>query len=151
MLAVVLGLSLIGLATDQDALIWPAGAAVSISSFVAPALILRHVLRRHRITTDVIFGALTVYVFLGINFAVLYDIIAGLDAQAFSAAEGAPTSLFYFSYMTLTTVGYGDITPVSDLARALTVVEALAGQILLIVFVARLVGMQIAQRRPEDL
>jgi voltage-gated potassium channel Kch len=48
--------------------------------------------------------------------------------------------------MTLTTVGYGDITPISDGARALTVVESITGQILLVVIVARLISIQIAQQ-----
>jgi len=55
--------------------------------------------------------------------------------------------VFYLSFMTLTTVGYGDITPAGGWAQALTVVEALMGQILLVVIVARLVGMQISQNR----
>ncbi len=52
--------------------------------------------------------------------------------------------------MTLTTVGYGDITPVSSAARALTVVEAITGQILLVVIVARLIGIQIAQQHERS-
>ncbi len=85
------------------------------------------------------------YVFLGIDFAILYDIIQRVDSGAFVAAATELPSVFYFSFTTLTTVGYGDITPVSGWAQALTVVEALTGQILLVVIVARLVGMQIAQ------
>ena len=74
-----------------------------------------------------------------------------------SSRPGAEvTSVFYFSFTTLTTVGYGDITPVSDWAQALTVVEALTGQILLVAIVARFVGMQIRQSsrpasRPKEM
>lgn len=147
-MAPLAALAVVGLALDQDALTEPAGIMVTGYAFVAPMLILRHVLQRQEITTDVIFGALAVYVFLGIDFAVLYDIIQRVDSSAFATAGTDVASVFYFSFMTLTTVGYGDITPVSDWARALTVVEALMGQILLVVIVARLIGIQIAQSRP---
>lgn len=144
--ATVLAIALVGLVVEVDAMIAPAGLAVTAYSFVAPVLIMRHIVGKTSITMDVIFGAVSVYVFLGIDFAVLYEIIARVDSAAFAATSGEVPSLFYFSFTTLTTVGYGDVTPVSDLARALTVVEALTGQILLVVIVARLVGMQIAQR-----
>ncbi len=150
-MALMLVLAVLGLALDLEALTEPAGIGVSGFAFVAPVLILRHVLRRDEITLDVIFGALAVYVFLGIDFAILYDVMQRVDASAFAAAGVELPSMFYFSFTTLTTVGYGDITPVSDWAQALTVVEALTGQILLVVIVARLVGMQIAQnRRPAS-
>ncbi len=150
-MALMLVLAVLGLALDQEALTEPAGIGVSGFAFVAPVLILRHVLRRDEITLDVIFGALAVYVFLGIDFAILYDIVLRVDKGAFVSSGVDVTSMFYFSFTTLTTVGYRDITPVSDWAQALTVVEALTGQILLVVIVARLVGMQIAQnRRPAS-
>ena len=54
-------------------------------------------------------------------------------------------ALLYFSFTTLTTVGFGDITPVSAFARMFSVTEAIAGQVILVVLVARLVGMHVAQ------
>jgi len=148
-MALLAVLAVVGLIVDQDGLTEPAGIMVAGYAFVAPLLILRHVLQQREITMDVIFGALAVYVFVGIDFALLYDIIQRVDSSAF-ATTGAD-SMFYLSFMTLTTVGYGDITPVTGWAQALTVVEALTGQILLVVIVARLVGMQIAQNlRPPS-
>ena len=55
--------------------------------------------------------------------------------------------LFYFSYVTLTTLGYGDIGPVSPAARALAITEAIVGQLYLVVLVAGLVGMHLSPRR----
>lgn len=146
-MAVILIAAITGLAVNQDALTEPAGLFVSGFALVAPVLILRHVMRRDEATIDVIFGALSVYVFLGIDFGILYDVLLRIDAGAFVTASGDVASMFYFSFTTLTTVGFGDVTPVSDWAQALTVVEALTGQIVLVVFVARLVGMQISQSR----
>lgn len=140
--AILLSLAITGLAIDQDGLAEPAGIAAGLYAFVAPVLILRHTMQRRTVTMDVIFGALAVYVFVGIDFAIIFDTIQRVDPAAFA---GEPVSPFYFSFVTLTTVGFGDITPVSDLARTLTVIEALVGQILLVVIVARLVGLQIAQ------
>jgi hypothetical protein len=81
-----------------------------------------------------------------------------LDRSAFSMLDGqiADThpaalkiersiALLYFSFTTLTTVGFGDITPVSGFARMFSVTEAIAGQVILVVLVARLVGMHVAQ------
>jgi len=145
LMALLAGLAVVGLITNQNYLAEPAEIAVTGYAFVAPVLILREVLKRHEVTMDVIFGALAVYVFVGIDFAILYDIIQRVDPSAFVST--GPDSVFYLSFMTLTTVGYGDITPAGGWAQALTVVEALMGQILLVVIVARLVGMQISQNR----
>jgi voltage-gated potassium channel Kch len=57
-------------------------------------------------------------------------------------AAGEPSSLYYFSFVTLTTVGFGDVVPAAGTARTLVVVEALIGQIVLVTLVARLVSMQ---------
>jgi hypothetical protein len=148
LMTVLAGVAAIGLVTNRDYLTEPAAIAVTAFAFVAPVLILREVIRRHEVTMDVIFGALAVYVFVGIDFAILYDIIQRVDPSAFVST--GPDSVFYLSFMTLTTVGYGDITPAGGWAQALTVVEALTGQILLVVIVARLVGMQISQSHRSD-
>ena len=75
------------------------------------------------------------------------------DARFSTPAQVVDTgesSLFYYSYVTLTSLGLGDISPVTEAARALTVVEALMGQIYLVVLVARLVAMHIARRQAES-
>ncbi|MCP4963928.1 MAG: two pore domain potassium channel family protein [bacterium] len=149
-MAALLALALTGLVSERDLLVAPAWIAVSIYAFAAPVLIMYRVLRQKQITIDLIFGALCVYLFIGIDFAIMYTVIFELDAASFAFAHAGVDSLYYFSYMTLTTVGYGDITPVSSAARALTVVEAITGQILLVVIVARLIGIQIAQQHERS-
>ena len=64
-----------------------------------------------------------------------------MDPAALSGLEGPPHELFYFSFVTLTTLGFGDIAPASQAARALVVVEALVGQLYLVITLARLVTL----------
>ena len=116
-------------------------------------LILRHVFRCQRVTLDLVFGALTAYLLIGLLFALLYTVIARADPTLFVPVQDLDerNGLFYFSFVTLTTIGYGDITPAADWVRSIAVLEGLTGQIFLVVLVARLVGMEIAQRANESL
>lgn len=116
---------------------------------------LRYVYRSHRLTMDGIFATVVVYVLIALMFARAYLLLIGLDRGSFAlpvpAADRAPhlleTDLLYFSLVTLATVGYGDILPVSDTARMLAMIEAIVGQFYIAVVVAVFVGMYAAQRR----
>ena len=86
---------------------------------------------------------------MAIMWAMLYGLVNIFVPQSFSGLEPGPLKedmhdLMYFSIVTLTTLGYGDITPLSDVAKALASVQALVGQIYLTVLIARLVGLHIA-------
>ncbi|MEM6819609.1 MAG: potassium channel family protein [Pseudomonadota bacterium] len=109
--------------------------------------ILRDVFLAERVSLHTIIGAICAYVMLGIIWGMIYSIINVLDANAFLAAtDGHPVGQFmYFSVATLTTVGYGDIVPTSPLARGMSSVEAIVGQVFMTVLVARLVGLHLAQ------
>ncbi len=98
------------------------------------------------------------YLMLGVGWANLYILAHAINADSFNfsdsliAAEGSaeiqdsfPAFALYYSFITLTTVGFGDITPATDLTRMLTTAEALIGQAYLVVLVARLVGLHVAQ------
>ncbi len=119
-------------------------------------LILTHVLRDEEVSREKIFGALSVYLLLGVIWAMLFIMVDLLvpgslrhgQEQALNSAQ-----IVYYSFVTLTTLGYGDIVPVSPSARALATLEALTGQLYLTVLVARLVGLHIthsSRRRSED-
>jgi voltage-gated potassium channel len=122
--------------------------------------ILSYVLRRGRVNSDRIFAAICVYMLMGYGWSFVYSILVELQPQAFVATTEVGLHDFvarllqlrYFSFTTLTTVGYGDIVPHSALARTLTVLEAVMGQFYLVVLVGRLVGLHIvhetAQRSP---
>jgi hypothetical protein len=117
---------------------------------VAPVVILNRILRHETIGTDTILGAVCVYVLLGIAFAGVFAAVDDFDHGSFFAQSNAPASnveLLYFSFITMTTVGYGDLSPATDAGRVIVTFEALLGQVFLVTLVARLVSMYGFQRR----
>ncbi len=132
------------------------GQTRSVQVFAAGALafyafttitILAHVLRGPGISDDKLYGAISVYLLLGLTFAMAYGLMQAVDPGTFVAdLQHDPdgrlnwSDLLYFSFVTLTTLGYGDITPVSDEARSLAFLEAATGVMYVAVLVARLVG-----------
>ena len=103
------------------------------------------------ITGQTVLSALCVYLLLGLAYASVYGFIGAVDTSGlFGPQSGAGDSLIrmYFSFITLTTVGYGDFVPYSDPARMVAVTEALIGQVYLVTIVALLVS-QIGHRRPR--
>ena len=117
--------------------------------------ILAYGLRAQRVSSDVLFAVACVYLLLALIWAMGYGIADGLQpgALAYSEALLGPEGELsgrglytYFSFVTLTTLGYGDITPVSDAGRLLAMLEATLGQLFLVIVVARVVGLHTAQR-----
>lgn len=134
--------------------VWPlADAALSaLTIALFAAVILRRVFSAGPITLGRIEGAVAVYLLVGVLWGLLYEGLLLRDPEALAAASGRPlvnADLSYYSFVTLTTVGYGDITPVAPVARALAIVEALIGQLYPAVLIARLVSLEIAHR-PTD-
>lgn len=106
------------------------------------------------ITLDMIFGSINVYVLLGLAFGVGYLALDTITPNSFdlpaALIEGTHTKLggyIYFSFVTMTTLGYGDALPVTAPARTFSFLEAVAGQLYLTVLVARLVGLHITRDR----
>ena len=108
---------------------------------------LRRVLAHRRITHETVLGALCTYVLLGLLFAFVYLAVSDLREASFFVQEGphAQSEYLYFSFVTLTTLGFGDLSPAVGLPQALTVLEALLGQIFLVTLVARLVTLWVRQ------
>jgi hypothetical protein len=115
----------------------------------AAVLIVRRVLAFGTVTIQSIYGAVSAYLVLGFMFAAVFAAIYHLSGdQFFAHGEAANTQTFqYFSYTTLTTLGYGDFTAGYNPGRAVAVLEALTGQVFLATLVARLVA---AFRTPAD-
>jgi len=112
--------------------------------------ILRHIFHQQEVTKDTIAGAAAVYLLFALMWAFLYAVLAHLQPGSFaiSAAEtlGERNVYMYFSFVTITTLGYGDITPLTYLAGSMAILEAVVGQLYLVVLVAWLVGMYVSKK-----
>lgn len=113
---------------------------------------LRAVLKQKEVTREVISMSISTYLLFGLTFGLFYIVLHDLQPNAFSFGTGGPASeqqtipvLIYFSLTTLSTIGFGDITPVTLQARYAAVAEGITGQFYLAILVARLVGMQMSQ------
>ncbi len=122
-------------------------AGIGLVAFVVVNL-LRFVLRALSVDVEVICASISAYLMLGLIWTMAYWLVEQLTpgAFAFNTATGKKETMegfnaFYFSFITLSTVGYGDITPVSKVARMLAATEAMTGLLYVAVLIARLVGL----------
>jgi len=127
----------------------------ALACAVLGVLLMVRVMRDGRMNVNRIMGAIGSYLLIGIVFTQAYRLLAGFIPGAF-AIGGVPVDfdtisqkLSYYSFITLTSTGYGDITPVHPYARSLATMEALAGGLFLTVLVARLVGLEIDWRHEQ--
>ena len=111
-------------------------------AFAAPVIILRRILASSTITVRLVLGALAIYLLVGLTYAYLYPVIGAMTNEQFFVQTSEPGAVdyVYFSYVTLTTVGYGDFTANTSVGRMVAVSEALTGQLYLVSAVALLVG-----------
>lgn len=135
--------------------------AVTVISYailvlIALVIIITRVLRERAVTADVMFGGICIYMLFGFFWFLLYQLIAVVDPAAFRTVNKMGYfELLYFSFNTLTTLGYGDIVPVNRFAQALCNLEAIAGQMFPAVFISRLVSLYVVaesgrQREDDD-
>jgi hypothetical protein len=106
--------------------------------------ILGYILQRTNITSDTLYGAVCVYLMLGMSWMQLYRFIEVVHPGSFAGAAEWPDFLYY-SFVTLTTLGYGEITPVTQQAQSLAILEAATGTLYVAILVARLVGIYTSQ------
>ena len=122
------------------------GSIVILTSLLilaSPIAIGWRILHHTRVTSQTVLGALCIYVLIGLVFANADYGVQLVSGHSFFAQSGphGPADFAYFSYITMATVGYGDLSPATGLPRTNAVLEALIGQIFLVVLVARLVAM----------
>src|SRR4029453_16967411 len=122
-------------------------AGLVLIAFVV-ANLLRFILRAPSVDADVLCASISAYLMLGLLWTMAYWLVDQLTPGAFSFNTTSGTeetmagfNAFYFSFITLSTVGYGDITPVSKVARMLATTEAITGLLYVAVLIARLVGL----------
>jgi hypothetical protein len=118
--------------------------------------IMTYVLDNTAVTGDKICGAISAYMIMGIVWSLIYTLFYEIDREAFRVPEHLlstetvnSTWTFYFSLTTLTTLGYGDITPVTPGAQSYAILEAATGQMFVAVIIARLIALQITHSRTE--
>jgi hypothetical protein len=140
---------------SQVLLLISEGVGALFFAFTA-VTILALVLRAQTVTGDIVSGALCVYLLIGLVWAFLFMLLESIHPGSFRIGEGTtiaadtvpPRSVFlslfvYFSFVTLATVGYGDIVPLTGPARGLATLEGIIGQFYIAVLVARFVGLYI--------
>jgi hypothetical protein len=127
--------------------------AVQVSALLLFAyttvFVLRSVLRSDRVTGDTLCGAIAVYLMMGLTWSFAHLLVQHLLPGSYLVVAGGMhmadrKELLYFSYVTLATLGYGDVIPVTDGARSLAVLEALGGTVYMAILVARLIGLHLA-------
>lgn len=121
-------------------------AAMAALIVYAIYCVLRYVLQARVITREQIYAGISVYLLLGFAFGAVYYLVNILNPDCIVVnsarlADTHPPDLMYFSFVTLATLGYGDITPVAPIARSLAELEALSGTLYMAVLMARLVSL----------
>ena len=109
---------------------------------------LQFIITSKTVTREVVYAAMLVYFLLAQLWAMVYTIVDRVDPASFSLPGGQGDFLLfeYYSFVTLTTLGFGDITPLTKIAKAFSVLEAVVGQLYLVVVVAWFVGMLVARK-----
>ena len=131
-------------------------ALLGLTTFV----MFNSLLHAEAVSQDTVIGGICVYLLIGLCFALSFILMTDLSPGALalgteplvrSAADSSAhsTTLLYFSFVTLTTLGYGDVRPIGELARMFCVAEALIGQLYLAVFVARLVALYVVSSQRD--
>jgi len=121
-------------------------------------VVLYEVLDEDRVTLDTLAGGISVYLLIGIGWVLAYAAIEYLEPGAFlvqgqklhelhSEVQVRYPEFLYFSFVTMTTLGYGDMVPTTTVARASATAEAVVGQLYVAIFVARLVGLHLAHQQ----
>lgn len=151
--AVVLGALLVAAVfSSSDTVRGLVNLALAAMIGSGPIVILRHVYTRPRVTIGDVVGALDAYVELGFFFTFVYSAVDRFSAEPFfnQVADPALFDYAYFSFVTMTSLGYGDFTPALAVGKGLVIVEVLLGSIFLVVLVARLVGTLGMERAPRS-
>lgn len=138
-------------ASTESSLSVIASLAFQIPYFALITWVLfRRLLTARKVDTDSILGAICVYFLIGLTFGYLYQLIEVFFTGSFShtvnsnvlaTQADANSNFFYFSFITMTTIGYGDITPLHPVARSLAMLHGVAGQMYIAILVARLVSL----------
>lgn len=117
-------------------------AASALLYLIAPFSIIRHLAFRRRVDQETVLGAVAAYLLIGMFFAFAYRFISIAQAGPFFGAngEGMMSQYLFFSFITLTTTGYGNLVPATNPGQSLAVLEAVVGQLFLVTALAKVVN-----------
>lgn len=153
-LPILAGRWLVHLFPHDAVTVFGLAAGAAFVAFVVVKILL-YVLGQTKVSSDTIFAALSVYLLFGLCWGLIFALVEQLNPGSFSFPTTEVSidllrEFIYYSLVTLTTVGYGDITPTTPVAQGFSNLEAVVGQIYLVVLVARLVGLHVAQGMEKD-
>lgn len=123
------------------------GVVWIVLSTLAPILVVRRLLQHQRASGSTLLGAVSAYLLIALAFNFAFLSVDSYGDIPFFGQEEPTTSFMYFSLVTITTLGYGDLSAVEPFGRLLTTIEAVIGQVYLVTFVAMIVGLLVAQRQ----
>jgi Ion channel len=126
-----------------------------ILAFTLGWVVARQVFAAGRVTYHRIIGAILLYLLIALSFVALFVLVGQLIPKAFSGitindSTALASNLIYFSFVTLTSTGYGDVVPVHPIARSLCNLESIIGQLYPAILLARLVTLELEDRRPNS-
>ena len=128
----------------------------SIFFSIAIMILIKKISMRTVVTSDTVKGGISVYFLIGLLWSFFYMILGIYDDNAYSglnfsmANSSALLDCIYYSFTALTTLGFGDISPITSMARGLTMLESIVGQLYLAIFVAQLIGLKVASSFSPD-
>ena len=133
-----------------------AGIIILVLLLVSPVVIARRIRDYTTVTLSTVYAVICIFIILGMFYGVLYQVIDQLTPNHFfgQMQDARAFDYLYFSFVTLTTLGYGDLTPAGDVGKSIAIIEALNGQLYLVTIVALVVtnlGRERRERsRPTD-
>lgn len=123
--------------------------AVALLSTAIPFIVVRRLLRHERVSSATLLGAISAYLLIPLAFFHVFMAIDYWSSTPFFGSTQPSTSFMYFALVTVTTVGYGDLSAVTELGRLAATTLAVVGQVYLVVFVAMIVGLRAQEWRTD--
>jgi small-conductance mechanosensitive channel len=135
----------------QNDMVFAIGRVSGILLFIMViANLLAFIFKSEDVTIEVIYAAMLVYLLMALMWSFAYGLLELINSASFNVTlspdQGYQMRFIYYSFVTITTLGYGDITPTTDLASSISILEAVVGQLYLVVVVAWLVGMHASRK-----
>lgn len=118
-----------------------------VLTLLAPLVVVRRVVRHPDVTARTLAGAVTAYLLIALSFNYVFLTVDALASTPFFGDPEPSTAFMYFSLVTITTLGYGDLAPAAPWGRLMSASEAVIGQVFLVTFVALIVGLLVQRRK----